>query len=398
MGRLWLTLWGGFQDSFISSERAEHSLPVRSEVVIITPVIIPRGGGPPFYNLLIGPVPKAREIVCMVPPSLTLDGFLNAQKSTPSADAGSLRRLFAAVGLAGKRLAQDLRRAGLLNILGTTGETNVQGEAIKKLDQIANTTFVEAFQQSGVVCALGSEEMEKPLLMPDRWPNGPYVVLIDPLDGSSNTDVNMPLGSIFSILTCRHTDRPPNAEDLVRKGTDQIAAGYLFYGPSTMLVFTIGQGVVGFTLEPETGDYLLSHASIRIPPRGKVYAANEGNYQKWTGGMKQYVDRLKMRDKAAGRPYSGRYSGCMVADVHRLLLIGGIYLYPGEIDKPEGKLRLLYEANPLAMVVEQAGGAASTGTMRIMDVEAKMLHQRVPLIIGSMEDVREAEACIQGRV
>ena len=333
----------------------------------------------------------------MVPPSLTLDQFLCTQKPASSADTWSLRHLFASIGLAGKRLAQDLRRAGLLNILGTTGETNVQGEAVKKLDQIANDTFVESFQQSKVVCALGSEEMEKPLLMPEHWPNGPYVVLIDPLDGSSNTDVNMPLGSIFSIMTCRRKDQPPSGDDLVRKGTEQIAAGYLCYGPSTMLVLTIGQGVVGFTLEPETGDYLLSHKSIRIPPRGKVYAANEGNYLKWTSGMKQYIDRLKVRDKTAGRPYSGRYSGCMVADVHRLLLNGGVYLYPGEVDKPEGKLRLLYEANPLAMVVEQAGGAASTGTMRIMDVEAKMLHQRVPLIIGSVEDVQEAEAYIQGR-
>jgi fructose-1,6-bisphosphatase I len=333
----------------------------------------------------------------MVSASLTVDRFISTQQSWTSADPESLRRLFAAVGLAGTRLAHDLRRAGLLNILGITGETNVQGEAVKKLDQIANDTFVQVLQQSGVVCALGSEEMEKPLLMPEHWPKGPYIVLIDPLDGSSNTDVNMPLGSIFSVLTCRRKDQPPSGDDLVRKGIDQVAAGYLFYGSSTMLVFTVGQGVFGFTLDPETGEYLLSHDSIRIPAKGKVYAVNEGNYHKWTSGTKQYVDQLKVRDKATGRPYSGRYSGCMVADVHRMLLGGGVYLYPGEIDKPEGKLRLLYEANPLAMVVEQAGGAASTGTMRIMEVEAKTLHQRVPLIIGSADDVREAEACIQGK-
>jgi fructose-1,6-bisphosphatase I len=333
----------------------------------------------------------------MASASLTLDRYLSVQEPATSAVPESLRRLFAAIGLAGKRLAHDLRRAGLLHILGTTGETNVQGEAVKKLDQIANTTFVKVFQQSGVVCAMGSEEMEKPLLMPEQWPHGPYIVLIDPLDGSSNTDVNMPLGSIFSVLTCRRKDQPPSEEDLVRKGTEQVAAGYLFYGSSTMLVFTTGHGVGGFTLEPETGEYLLSHESIRIPPRGKVYAVNEGNYHKWSSGMKRYIDGLKVQDKAAGRPYSGRYSGCLVADVHRMLLNGGVYLYPGELDKPEGKLRLLYEANPLAMVVERAGGAASSGTMRIMDVEAKMLHQRVPLIIGSAEDVREAESCIRGR-
>lgn len=333
----------------------------------------------------------------MVSASLTLDRFISSQRSRTSADIESLRRLFAAVGLVGKHLAHDLRRAGLLNILGITGEINVQGEAVKKLDQIANDTFVQVVRQSGVVCALGSEEMEKPLLMPEHWPNGPYIVLVDPLDGSSNTDVNMPLGSVFSVLTCRHKDQPPTEADLVRKGMEQIAAGYLFYGSSTMLVFTVGQGVHGFTLEPERGEYLLSHESMRIPLKGKLYAANEGNYHKWTSGMKQYVDRLKVLDKATGRPYSARYSGCMVADVHRMLLSGGVYLYPGEVDKPDGKLRLLYEANPLAMVVEQAGGAASTGTMRIMEVEAKMLHQRVPLIIGSADDVREAEACIQGK-
>ncbi|HXH85424.1 MAG TPA: class 1 fructose-bisphosphatase, partial [Nitrospira sp.] len=169
------------------------------------------------------------------------------------------------------------------------------------------------------------------------------------------------------------------------------------YGSSTMFVYTTGQGVFGFTLEPSIGEYLLSHEGIRIPTRGSVYATNEGNYHKWIPGAKRYVDGLKVKDKPRGRPYSGRYSGCLVADVHRLLLVGGIYLYPGEVDKPDGKLRLLYEANPLAWVVEQAGGMASTGTMRILDVEPKKLHQRVPLIIGSAEDVMEADSCIRGR-
>ena len=189
----------------------------------------------------------------------------------------------------------------------------------------------------------------------------------------------------------------PTEDDLICKGTEQVAAGYLFYGSSTMLVYTVGQGTHGFTLEPSIGEYLLSHEQIRIPARGKVYGANEGNYHKWPGGTKRYFDYLKVKDTATGRPYSGRYSGCLVADVHRMLLGGGIYLYPGELDKPEGKLRLLYEANPLAWVVEQAGGKASTGTMRILDMEAKQIHQRVPLIIGSANDVRDAEEFIQGR-
>jgi fructose-1,6-bisphosphatase I len=331
----------------------------------------------------------------MVSPLPTLDRIICAQQAKTPAELDSFRQLFAAIGLVGKHLANDLRRAGLLNILGTTGDVNVQDEAVKKLDQIANETFVQVMRQSGVVCALASEEMEHPVFMAEPWSKGTYIVLVDPLDGSSNTDVNMPLGSIFSVLTRRRQELPTEM-DLVRRGVEQVAAGYLLYGPSTMLIATTGQGVQGFTLESEIGEYLLSHERIRIPAKGKLYAVNEGNYHKWTGGVRQYIDRLKVKDKAKGRPYSGRYTGCMVADVHRMLLNGGVYLYPGEVDKPEGKLRLLYEANPLAMVVEQAGGAASTGTMRIMEVEAKMLHQRVPLIIGSTEDVREAEACIQG--
>jgi len=223
------------------------------------------------------------------------------------------------------------------------------------------------------------------------------MLLFDPLDGSSNTDVNMPLGAIFSILKHDGRGRLPAEAELFRKGTEQVAAGYLLFGSSTMLVFSVGQRVHGFTLDPSIGEYLLSHENIRIPKKGKVYAANEGNYHRWLPGTQKYVDALKVKDKAAGRPYSARYSGCLVADVHRILLGGGIYLYPGEIDKPEGKLRLLYEANPMAMVVEHAGGKASTGTERILDLEPKALHQRVPLIIGSAEDVEQAEASIQGR-
>jgi fructose-1,6-bisphosphatase I len=259
-----------------------------------------------------------------------------------------------------------------------------------------NETFVTAFHQSELVCALASEEMEKPVLLPENWPQAKYMLLFDPLDGSSNTDCNMPLGTIFSVVRATRNDRMPTEDDLICKGMEQVAAGYLFYGSSTMLVYTVGQGTHGFTLEPGIGEYLLSHEQIRIPARGKVYAANEGNYHKWPGGTKRYFDYLKVKDTATGRPYSVRYSGCLVADVHRMLLGGGVYLYPGELDKPEGKLRLLYEANPLAWVVEQAGGKASTGTMRILDMEPKQIHQRVPLIIGSANDVREAEDFIQG--
>jgi fructose-1,6-bisphosphatase I len=327
---------------------------------------------------------------------LTLSRFIAKEPGTHPGNSGELTGLLTQIGLVGKLIAQDLRRAGLIDILGSTGEVNVQGEAVKKLDEIANETFMAAFRQSGLVCAIASEEMEKPVLLPENWPQAKYMLLFDPLDGSSNTDCNMPLGTIFSVVKATRNDRIPTEDDLIRKGTEQVASGYLFYGSSTMLVYTVGQGAHGFTLEPGIGEYLLSHEQISIPARGKVYAANEGNYHKWPGGTKRYFDYLKVKDTATGRPYSGRYSGCLVADVHRMLLGGGIYLYPGELDKPEGKLRLLYEANPLAWVVEQAGGKASTGTMRILDMEAKHIHQRVPLLIGSANDVREAEEFIQG--
>lgn len=333
----------------------------------------------------------------MGPFPLTLSRFIIQKQAVHPGVTGELVSLLAQVGLVGKLIAQDLRQAGLIDILGTTGQMNVQGETVKKLDEIANETFLKAFRQSGLACALASEEMERPVLLPENWPQAKYMLLFDPLDGSSNTDCNMPLGAIFSVLKWESKDRMPTEDELVRKGTEQVAAGYLLFGSSTMLVYTVGQGVHGFTLAPGIGEYILSHEQIRMPARGKVYGANEGNYHKWTAGTQRYVDSLKISDKPTGRPYSGRYSACLVADVHRILLGGGIYLYPGELDRPEGKLRLLYEANPLAWVVEQAGGRASTGTMRILDVEAKQLHQRVPLIIGSGDDVREAERYIQGQ-
>lgn len=329
--------------------------------------------------------------------SITSHHFLaQHQRLHPHADA-ELTGLLSQIGLVGKIIAQDLRRAGLIGILGVTGETNVQGEMVKKLDIIANETFVDVLRASRFVCALASEEMEQPILLPENWPQGQYMVLFDPLDGSSNTDCNMPLGAIFSILKYGRTDRSPAENELVCRGTEQVAAGYVLFGASTMFVYTIGQGVHGFTLDPGTGEYVLSYERIEMPTRGKVYAANEGNYHKWPEGTRRYFDWLKISDKPTGRPYSARYSGCLVADVHRMVIGGGIYLYPAEIDKPEGKLRLLYEGNPLAFVVEQAGGKASTGTMRILDVDAKKLHQRVPLIIGSRGDVEQAEAFIQGR-
>ena len=240
---------------------------------------------------------------------ITLTRFIIETQAGYPAATGEFSALLAQIGLAGKLIAHDLRRAGLINILGNTGGTNVQGETVKKLDAIANETFVKVFQYSGLVCALASEEMEKPVQLPENWPHGKYMLLFDPLDGSSNTDVNMPLGAIFSILRYEGKGGLPSAPELVRKGTEQVAAGYLMYGSSTMLVFTSGKGVNGFTLDPGIGEYLLSHENIRMPARGNVYAVNEGNYHKWPAGTRRYVDYLKESDKATGRPYSSRYSG-----------------------------------------------------------------------------------------
>ena len=326
----------------------------------------------------------------MQPFPITLTRHIIQSQAVHPGATGEFSALMAQIGLVGKMIAHDLRRAGLINVLGTTGATNVQGETVKKLDEIANDAFLRVFQHSGLVCALASEEMDKPVHLPENWPTGKYMLLLDPLDGSSNTDVNMPLGTIFSIL--RHDGKGlPSESELICKGTHQVAAGYLMYGSSTVLVLTSGHGVHGFTLDPGVGEYYLSHENIHIPDKGQVYAVNEGNAQKWPAGTRKFLDYLKGKDKPTGRPYAARYSGCLVADVHRVLLGGGLYLYPAETDKPEGKLRLLYEANPLAMVVEQAGGKASNGMQRILDVEPKSLHQRVPLIIGSRDDVTLAE-------
>lgn len=304
------------------------------------------------------------------------------------------------IALATKTIACDLREAGLIDVLGLTGATNVQGEAVQKLDQMANETFVQVFQGYGrLVRTMVSEEMEKPLDLPGGQGESrreKYVLFFDPLDGSSNVDVDATVGSIFSVH--RVPPQPgPDSRDLLKPGSEQVAVGYALYGPSTVLVYTCGKGVHQFTLDHGIGEFVLSASQLKMPPRGKVYAANEGNYPRWSAGTKRFVDYLREKDAATGRPYSTRYSGCLVADVHRLLVVGGVYLYPSEANKPGGKLRLMYEAAPLALLVERAGGKASTGTETITGIRPESVHQRVPLIIGSQQDVSMAEEFIQGR-
>ena len=324
------------------------------------------------------------------PTSLTTH-ILQEQALFPEA-TGEFSRIMVQVALAGKLIARDLSHSGLIDILGSTGNTNVQGEEVQKLDQKANEAFIKAFESHEMVRTLISEEMEKPLMVSGASRPGRYALYFDPLDGSSNIDVNAPLGSIFSIHRLAHSTPDDLEQDLLKSGSEQLAAGYILYGPSIILVYTCGGGGVHqFTMDPEIGEFLLSARNLQVPARGKIYSVNEGNYGKWASWTQRYIDFLKETDRPTGRPYSTRYTGCLAADVHRILLKGGLYLYPGEAKKPEGKLRLMYEAAPLSLVLEQAGGLGSTGTERINTIQPKSLHQRVPLVIGSREDVEQAE-------
>ncbi|HZS12895.1 MAG TPA: class 1 fructose-bisphosphatase [Nitrospirales bacterium] len=328
---------------------------------------------------------------------LTLTRHLLQEQATHPPATGEFSRLMSQLAIAGKLISRDLSRAGLINVLGTTGSVNVQGETIQKLDKIANETFVRAFEYDGaLVKAIVSEEMDHPWELRDGTGGTgrtKYAVFLDPLDGSSNLDGNMTVGSIFSVH--RVADGKDWQAGLLKPGTAQVAAGYLLYGPSTVMVYTVGQGVYQFTLDPAVGEFVLSASRVRMPERGKIYSVNEGNYHKWDRGVQRFVDYLRESDPSGKRPYSTRYSGCLVADVHRLLITGGLYMYPGELKKPEGKLRLMYEAAPLAFIIEQAGGKASTGTDRILDAHPKAVHQRVPLFIGSREEIGLVEDFIQ---
>ncbi|MFQ5691581.1 MAG: class 1 fructose-bisphosphatase [Nitrospinota bacterium] len=326
---------------------------------------------------------------------MTLERFIIEEQERFPEARGALTGLLTQIALAGKIIYSEVNKAGLADILGLTGKVNVQGEEVQKLDAFANTTVRNCLDHGGYLCAMASEEMDDVFMIPDRFQAGNYALLYDPLDGSSNIDVNVSIGTIFSILSKRSDSERGAPEDCVQKGSEQVAAGYIIYGSSVMMVYTTGNSVNGFTLDPQIGEFFLSHPDIRIPPRGRIYSINEGNSVHWTEETRRYVAYLKEFDPDSGRPYSGRYIGSLVADFHRNLLKGGIFLYPGDRRSPGGKLRLLYECNPLAFIVEQAGGAASDGQRRVLDVEPQGLHQRSPLIIGSREDVQIAEEFFQ---
>jgi fructose-1,6-bisphosphatase I len=316
--------------------------------------------------------------------------FLRQQKLYPEVNAEVIDLLHD-VAFAAKLVRREVVRAGLADILGLAGSTNVQGEEVKKLDLFANEQIINAIGQHGRFAIMGSEENDS-IIIPPKNETGHYALLFDPLDGSSNIDVNVSVGTIFSIYRLMGED-PGKAslEDCLQSGAEQVAAGYVIYGSSVVMVYTTGHGVHGFTYDPTIGEFLLSHESIATPESGKYYSINEGSLAQFNDSTKRYLDYLKEEDPATGRPYSTRYIGSLVADFHRNLLTGGIFVYPATEKHKSGKLRLMYEANPLAFICEQAGGRATDGNRRILDIKPDELHQRTPLYIGSKQDVIVAE-------
>ena len=324
----------------------------------------------------------------------TLGEFLVENQEKFSYATGELSQLLSSIRLASKVVNREINKAGLADILGHAGSENIQGENQMKLDVFANDTFIRTLRSMGEVCGVASEELEDYISFDDNMhSSSKYIVLIDPLDGSSNIDVSVSVGTIFSIY--RRISKPGNPaglSDFLQPGNMQVAAGYIVYGSSTMLVFTTGHGVNGFTLDPSIGTYCLSHPNMKIPEKGKIYSINEGNYVHFPSGVKKYLKFCQALDIQSDRPYTSRYIGSLVCDLHRNILKGGIYIYPTGTLSPNGKLRLLYECNPLAFIVEQAGGRATNGEQRILDIKPTELHQRVPYFAGSTAMVLEAES------
>ncbi len=317
--------------------------------------------------------------------------IIEEERKIPEA-TGQLSDLLADIALSCKVISLEVNRAGLIDILGMTGDTNVQGEEVKKLDVYANDMLKNIMRKGGHACALCSEEEETFVPIDEVYNDysHKYIVHFDPLDGSSNIDANISIGTIFSVYKRVSAHGPGEIQDCLQLGVKQVASGYVVYGSSTIMVYTAGKGVHGFTLDPSVGEFLLSYSDMKIPKRSKTYSVNEGNYSKWSPGMQKYVNYLKQTDKETGRPYSSRYVGSLVADFHRNLLYGGIFIYPADEKNKNGKLRLMYEANPLAFIVEQAGGLATNGKNRILEIVPESLHQRTPLFIGSPDDVSMA--------
>ena len=323
----------------------------------------------------------------------TLGEFIIENQSSFKYTSGELSRLINSIRLAAKVVNYEVNKAGLVDVLGAAGDTNIQGEDQQKLDIYANDKFIQTLVNRNIVCGIASEEEDDFISInsSDKNNQNKYVVLMDPLDGSSNIDVNVSVGTIFSIYRrVTPVGTPVQIEDFLQKGSEQVAAGYIIYGTSTMLVYTTGDGVNGFTLNPAMRTFYLSHPQMRFPEQGSIYSVNEGNYIHFPQGIKNYIKYCQMEED--NRPYTSRYIGSLVSDFHRNLIKGGIYLYPPSTKNPQGKLRLLYECNPMAFIAEQAAGKASDGTSRIMDIFPTELHQRVPFVCGSMSMVDKVES------
>lgn len=330
----------------------------------------------------------------------TLDEFIIRKQTEFPYARGDLSRLLRDLGLAAKVVNREVNKAGLVDILGSTGKTNVQGEEVKKLDVFANSRFIAALELGGQCAGVASEENKDFITFHDQLSTDSYyVVALDPLDGSSNIDVNVSVGTIFSIYRrVSLPDGPVTTEDFLQPGRNQVAAGYIIYGSSTMLVYTTGFGVNGFTLDPSIGEFCLSHPDMKIPKAGKTYSVNQGNFLSFSDGVKEFIRYCREIDKETNRPFSLRYIGSMVADIHRNLITGGIFLYPATTDAPGGKLRLLYECNPMSFIVEQAGGKATNGFMNILDIVPHELHQRTPIYIGSEQLVLKLKEFLSSNV
>ena len=326
---------------------------------------------------------------------VTLTQHIRAAQLKHPGASGELSSLLTQIGVAGKLISSKVNMAGLVKIRGSAGTTNVQGEVQHRLDRLAESTFQDVVGRSGYVCALLSEEEEEVIEIDEEF-RGRYVVAYDPLDGSSNIDYNVSIGTIFSIFRKVSPGTEVTRSDLLRPGVEQVAAGYIIYGSSTVFVYSVGEGVHGFTLDPSVGEYILSHEDIRLPTACKVLSVNTCNGPYWDPWVHEFMDRMLGRNDAEKRRVNDRHIGSLVADFHRNRLMGGVFLYPADRRSPKGKLRLMYEANPLAFIIEQAGGAASDGTTRILDIQPEWAHHRVPLVIGNAAEVALAEECARG--
>lgn len=321
---------------------------------------------------------------------VTLGEFIIERQADFPYAKGELSSLLSDISIAAKIVNREVNKAGLVNILGEAGSDNIQGESQKKLDVFANEQFLAALASGGECAGVASEENDEIILFDGPSSSGKYIVAMDPLDGSSNIDVNVSVGTIFSIYRRKTKNGPAEVNDFLQFGSDQVAAGYIVYGSSTMLVYTTGNGVNGFTLDPSIGEFCLSHPNMRIPKGGNIYSVNQGNFVHFPEGVKRYIKNLQIDDKTSKKPYTLRYIGSLVSDFHRNLIKGGIYIYPTTLASPKGKLRLMYEANPMAMIIEQAGGKATDGFQDILEIEPTDIHQRVPLFVGSEAMVEES--------